>query len=112
MRRWRLIWCVGESIVAIIAASLLIPQIKAKAPVRMVFPQDGFPVYPLAGGITSASQRPNLAAVFMNWLTSKRGGLAIARTGAYGIHPDSETPTLDGMTFPAAANACNMSRPR
>lgn len=102
----------GESSAAIIAASLLIPQIKAGAPVRMVFPQDGFPAYPLAGGITSTAPHPHLATLFMNWLTSKRGGMAVARTGAYGTHPDSEKPTVGEITFPAEANAWNMSMER
>jgi iron(III) transport system substrate-binding protein len=102
----------GESSAAIIAASLLIPQIKAGAPVRMVFPQDGFPAYPLAGGITSTAPHPHLATLFMNWLTSKRGGMAVARTGAYGTHPDADTPTLDGIKFPAGVNAWNMSMER
>ena len=38
--------------------------------------------------------------------------MAVARTGAYGTHPDSDTPTLDGIKFPAGAHAWNMSMER
>jgi iron(III) transport system substrate-binding protein len=102
----------GETSVVIIAASLLIPQIAAGAPVKMVFPDDGFATYPLAGGITSVAPHPQTSAVFMNWLASKRGGAAIAKTGAYATHPESDTPTLDRISFPPESKAWSMSLAR
>jgi iron(III) transport system substrate-binding protein len=102
----------GETSLAIIAASLLIPQIASGAPVKMVFPDDGFATYPIAGGITATAPHPNTAAVFMNWVTSKRGGAAVAKTGAYASHPESDTPTLDRIVFPPEAKAWSLSLAR
>ncbi|HEY4775084.1 MAG TPA: extracellular solute-binding protein [Xanthobacteraceae bacterium] len=83
-------------------------QMKAGAPVKVVFPSEGIAVFPAAGGISTTAKNPNAAALFLNWLTSKRGGNVIARGGAYPANPGSNRPHLEGLEYPSVDRVWNL----
>lgn len=90
----------GETAVAMVDAGLIASQIAEGAPVEAIFPSEGTPGFPAAGGITASAQNRNAAIVYLNWLTSKAGSDAVAATGAYGIHPDADLPVAGELAFP------------
>ena len=61
-----------------------------------------------AGGITSGAKRVAAATVWLNWLTSKRGGDVIAATGAFASHPDAAAPMPAGIKYPPAGQVWNI----
>lgn len=99
----------GETSLLIGGPEPLFEQIKAGAPVKVIFPKEGIACFPDSGGITTSARRPNAAALMLNWMTSKRGGDAIASSGAYGSHPASATPKPAGVAFPPASQVWNIS---
>lgn len=99
----------GEVAVAIGAfAEQTMAQMKAGAPLQVIFPPEGFTVFPAAGGITSSAKNPNAAALFLDWVTSKRGGDVVAQGGAYPANPKSNDPELLGYKFPPQSQVYNM----
>jgi iron(III) transport system substrate-binding protein len=99
----------GEVSISITGASSFVEQMKAGAPVDIVFPTEGVGVFPIAGGLTTTGKHPNAAAVFLNWMTSKRGGDLIAKQGSYALNPDVAPPTTPtGVTFPPLAKVWNI----
>lgn len=90
----------GEVEVALSSASSLYAQQQEGGPVKIVFPEEGLPAFPISGGITSVAPHPNAAKLYLNYIVSKRGGEAIARTGTYGTDPDAPRPSLEGLEFP------------
>ena len=99
----------GETSLLIGGPEPLFEQIKAGAPVKIVFPKEGIACFPDSGGITSTSARPNAAALMLNWLTSRRGGDVIASTGAYASHPDAVLPAPVGVAFPPHGQVWNIA---
>ncbi|MGE3244948.1 MAG: ABC transporter substrate-binding protein [Beijerinckiaceae bacterium] len=91
----------GETQISLAGASTVIARMKAGAPVALVFPKEGVPVFPLTGGITVAAKHPNAAKLYINYITSKRGGDVIATTGNYSINPDAKKPDLLNLDYPA-----------
>ncbi len=70
------------------------------APIKTIFPEEGSSLLSIQGGIANSAKNPNAAILLVNWLTSKRGGIAIAKQKAYPAHRDVPTPTLlDGRKF-------------
>jgi len=83
-------------------------QMKAGAPMRVVFPSEGISSFPAAGGISSTAKNPNAAALFLDWMTSRHGGNVVARGGAYPANPGSERPHLEGLDYPPADQVWNL----
>jgi iron(III) transport system substrate-binding protein len=83
-------------------------QMKAGAPLRVVFPTEGIASFPAAGGISSTAKNPNAAALFLNWMTSRHGGNVIARGGAYPANPNADRPHLEGLDYPPADQVWNL----
>jgi iron(III) transport system substrate-binding protein len=90
----------GETSIVVTSASIFIEQMEEGAPLDVVFPAEGVPAFPVTGGITSSAQHPNAAAVFLNWLASRHGGIEVARQGSYAINPDVPPPAPHGIQFP------------
>lgn len=44
-----------------------------KAPIEMVFPEDGLPATPLLVGVVDKAPHPNAAQLYLDWAMSKRG---------------------------------------
>lgn len=84
-----------------------IGQIKAGAPLKVVFPPEGVSTFPTAGGVTSTAKHPNAAGLFLDWLTSKRGGVVVAKGGAYPLNPDAGAPKSDVVTYPPQEKVWN-----
>ena len=98
----------GEISIVAIGSPPLVVQKAQGAPIRVIFPEDGLPSFPVAGGIPVSSRNPYAAKVLLNWLTSKRGGVAIGNTGSYPANKDAAPPRAGGMSFPAADKVWNI----
>lgn len=98
----------GETSMLIGGPEPLYEQIKAGAPLKVIFPKEGVACFPAAGGIAAKTKRPNAAAVWMNYLMSKAGGDVIADTGAYASHPDAANPKPAGIAYPPQASVWNI----
>ena len=83
-------------------------QMKAGAPVKVIFPSEGISSFPAAGGVSTTAKNPNAAKLFLNWMTSKHGGNVVARGGAYPTNPGSNKPTLEGLDYPAQDQVFNL----
>lgn len=90
----------GETALVIGGPDSMFSQIKAGAPIKVLFLKEGISAFPIAGGIAAGAKRPNAAAVYLNWVTSKRGGASITQAGAYAAHPDVAPPRPSGVEFP------------
>jgi iron(III) transport system substrate-binding protein len=88
----------GEIALGLDPIDSFVASMKSGAPVKIGFPSDGIPSYGIAGGITATAPHPNAAQLWMNWLTSRRGGAAIASVGSYPI--DGPVPSAAGLTYP------------
>ena len=97
----------GETSLAIGTTSL-ITQTKAGAPVTVVFPEEGIPGFPITGGIVTSAPHPNAAALFLDWMASKRGAATIGRTGSYGINPNAPAPAPEHIAFPPVQKVWNL----
>jgi iron(III) transport system substrate-binding protein len=84
-------------------------QMKAGAPVRVIFPAEGISSFPAAGGISTTAKNPNAAALFLDWMTSRHGGNVIARGGAYPSNSTSDTPHLEGLVYPPQDQVWNLN---
>jgi iron(III) transport system substrate-binding protein len=90
----------GEIALAVGAISEpILSQMKAGAPLKMVFPPEGVGSFPTVAGVTSTAKHPNAAALLIDWMTSKRGGQVIVKGGAYALHPDAGSPSSDLVTY-------------
>ena len=83
-------------------------QIRAGAPLKVIFPVEGIPSFSAAGGITSVAKNPNAAALLLDWMTSKRGGDVIATVGAYGANAGAARPQAEGLDYPPAEKVWNL----
>jgi iron(III) transport system substrate-binding protein len=100
----------GEIGVGIIRPNVILAQKDQGAPVEMVWPSDGVPVFPFYLGVVKTSPHPKAAEVFMNWSMSKSGQAAAGtQTGEYAVRTDVDPPEMLGTTFPPLAelNAYN-----
>ena len=75
-------------------------QMKAGAPVKVIFPTEGISSFPAAGGISTTAKNPNAAALFLNWMTSRHGSNVVARGGAYPANSTANRPSLEGLDYP------------
>jgi iron(III) transport system substrate-binding protein len=100
----------GEVGIAMGAISeLVLYQIKAGAPLKVIIPVEGVSSFPAAGGITASAKNPNAARLYLDWATSKRGGDMIAKALAYGANPASVPPHAEGLDYPGADKLWNMN---
>ena len=83
-------------------------QMKAGAPVKVIFPSEGISSFPAAGGVSTTAKNPNAAALFLDWITSKHGGNVVARGGAYPTNTASNIPHLDGLDYPQQNKVYNL----
>lgn len=90
----------GEFAAAIVGASTVIQQMRAGAPLKVVYAKEGTPAFPQSGGATVSAKNPNAAKLYLNWIMSKRCGDVIATTGNYGSHPDAKPPQAKDVDFP------------
>ena len=103
----------GEIALAIGAFSeQILSQIKAGAPLKLVFPVEGSSTFPTVGGVTSTAKHPDAARLFLDWLTSKRGGQVVIDGGAYAINPDVGAPNSDLVTYPPVDKIWNIDPAR
>lgn len=86
----------------------LLDDVRSGAPVKIVTLAEGVPAYTTTGGMTSTAAHPNAAKVFLDWMTSKRGGDVIQANGAYGPRKDAVAPVIDGAQFPPAGQLYNI----
>ncbi len=98
----------GEVSVVALGSPPLVVQISQGAPVRVIFPEDGLPSFPVSGGIPVSVKNPNAAQLLVNWLTSKRGGIAIGNSGAYPANRGAVAPRAGGVAFPPADKVWNV----
>lgn len=99
----------GRISLAYIDANSVTAQLKKGAPLKIVFPSEGLASFGAFGNVTTTAKHPNAAKVWINYMTSKRGSAGIARTGAYGTHPDAPAPADAGYTFPSAGQVWTIS---
>jgi iron(III) transport system substrate-binding protein len=98
----------GETSIALEPQESLVGAIANGDPVRIVHPDGGSPAYGISGGITSTAPHPHAAQLWLDWITSKRGGSVLASFGSYGINAASPTPTMAGLTFPPPSEVYNI----
>jgi iron(III) transport system substrate-binding protein len=97
---------VGIAIGAI--AEPVLSQIKSGAPLKLVFAPEGVGSFPTASGVISSAKHPNAARLFLDWRTSKRGGMVIATTGAYPANPGAGSPRVGDVVYPPPDKVWNM----
>ncbi len=93
----------GEIGVGTVTIGLIRNLLKAGAPVFANFPAEGAPTVAVWCGVSAKATHPNAARLFLNWITSRRGGMAITAVFAdYASHPDVPPPSLAeyGLTLP------------
>jgi iron(III) transport system substrate-binding protein len=95
----------GELSVATTTVGLILNLIKSGAPVSANFPTEGAPTVAVWSSVAAKAPHPNAARLWANWVTSKRGGNAIAAIFAdYAAHSGVQPPDLSkyGITLPPA----------
>jgi iron(III) transport system substrate-binding protein len=98
----------GETSIALTGPEQTMPQIIAGAPLKLIFPKEGIPSFAAFGGISSTTKHPKAAALFLDWLTSKRAADFIGPTLSYAINPDAPTPQAHGVKFPPASTVWSL----
>lgn len=98
----------GETAMVIGGPDSMFEQIRAGAPIKVLFLKEGLSAFPIAGGIYTRSKRPSAAAVYLNWVTSRRGGRSITQAGAYAAHPEVAPPRPAGVEFPPLTQLWNI----
>ena len=84
-------------------------QIENGAPLKIIVPAEGIAAFGAFGNVTSVARHPNAAKIWVNYLTSKRGGGMISKSGSYGTHPDSAAPVAAGYTAPSPSRVWSVS---
>ena len=84
-------------------------QIENGAPLKIIVPTEGIAAFGAFGNVTSVAKNPNAAKVWVNYLTSKRGGSMIAKSGSYGTHPQSAAPVAAGYRAPPPSQVWSVS---
>lgn len=98
----------GEVAVAPIDATSIVSQQATGAPLAGSFAPEGTPAFPISGGIANGARHPNAARLWLEWLTSKRGGDVVGGTGSYGLNPAAAVPKAPGFAFPAVDKLWNV----
>lgn len=98
----------GETSVVMVGISLMLGQMQRGAPIQVIFPVEGISSFPIAGGVATTAKRPNAARLYLNWMTSRRGGAVIVASGAYAAHPEAGAPKPQGVQFPPADKVWNI----
>jgi iron(III) transport system substrate-binding protein len=94
----------GEVTVGTVQPGLVRNLAKVGAPIGLHFPAEGAPTVASVVGVTSVAKNPNAAKLYLNWVTSKRGGKAITEIFAdYSSNPDVPPPDLSqyGIELPS-----------
>lgn len=95
----------GEISVASMGVTSFLEQERDGAPIKTILPEEGAPILWIGGGISTFGKNPSAAKVFVNWVTSKHGGAAVAKQNSYGANVDAPRPRLpDGTEFPSVDN--------
>lgn len=97
----------GETAIVVDPIESMIAGIAAGSPLKIVLPAGG-PAYGIFGGITSVAPHPHAAQVWLNWITSKRGGALLSSIGAYSIRRDAAPPTVPGVVMPPSSSLYNI----
>ena len=95
----------GEVTVGTVQMGLVRNLAKVGAPIALHFPSEGAPTVASVVGATSVATHPNAAKLYLNWVTSKRGGRFITEFFAdYATHPGVPPPDLSryGIDVPPA----------
>ena len=95
----------GEVTVGTVQMGLVRNLAKVGAPIALHFPSEGAPTVASVVGATSVATHPNAAKLYLNWVTSKRGGRFITEFFAdYATHPGVPPPNLSqyGIEVPPA----------
>lgn len=90
----------GETALVIGGPDSMFEQVRAGAPIKVLFMREGLSAFPIAAGIYTNAKRANAAAVYLNWATSRHGGRSVTKGGAYAAHPDVPPPRPAGIEFP------------
>jgi len=90
-------------------SEVVLSQMAAGAPVKVIFPSEGIPSFQIPAGITKSAAHPNAAALYLNWATSKRGGDLIASVGAYPLNASSNRPVKSGVEYPPYSEVWTLS---
>jgi iron(III) transport system substrate-binding protein len=99
----------GEVSVIAVGSTTIMEQIDEGAPLELIFPPEGSPAFPVVAGITATARHPNAAAVFLDWMTSRRGGNELAKQGTYPLNPEAVPPVArNGAPFPPATQLWNI----
>jgi iron(III) transport system substrate-binding protein len=73
------------------------------APVTMVFPEAGVPVFQSVVGAVEGAAHPSAAELYIEWLLSPRGqSVIVETTNEYPSDPEVEGPSVEGVSMPAA----------
>jgi iron(III) transport system substrate-binding protein len=95
----------GEVTVGTVQMGLVRNLAKVGAPIALHFPSEGAPTVASVVGATSVARNPNAAKLYLNWVTSRRGGRFITELFAdYATHPGVPPPNLSqyGIDVPPA----------
>ena len=96
----------GEISLGVSAGGTTLQQVKDGAPLTPLYMSEGTPVFQNIAGLVKGSEHPNAAKVYINWLTSKRGGESIVEnTSEYSVREDVPGPKVDGINVPASDSA-------
>lgn len=98
----------GEISLSLTAPASIRAGMDQGAPLAGIFPSEGASAYATTGGITTSAPHPNAIRVYLNWMTSKHGSNAIAASGIYGSHSQSDAPKVEGITFPPPSGVWTM----
>ena len=99
----------GRTSVAFTGAAGVVTQIQNKAPLKIIFPEEGLAAFGAMGNVTTTAKHPNAARLWINYATSKYGSTLMSKTGSYGTHMDSPPPVAAGYTFPPQDKVFNVS---
>jgi iron(III) transport system substrate-binding protein len=98
----------GETAIALDPISSILAGVTTGAPVKVVIPSEGAPSFGISGGITTTAPHPHAAELWLNWITSRRGSVAIGAGAAYGILRDEATPIVAGVVMPPESKIYNI----
>jgi iron(III) transport system substrate-binding protein len=98
----------GESSIAIDPHESFVGGIGLGAPLKIAYLSGGLPAFGISGGITSTAPHPHAAQLWLDWITSKRGGAVLASGGSYAINPAAPAPTVPGFRLPPVAELYNI----
>jgi iron(III) transport system substrate-binding protein len=97
----------GEITVGTVQLGLVKNLAEKGAPISLLFPEEGAPTVGAAVGVTSTAKHPNAAKLYIDYVTSKRGGTAISSiSNDYPSHPEAPPPDLSeyGIEVPPATS--------